>query len=89
MLRKEFIQIVENTVEQGFNRGVTLFLENLEESLGKESIFEQFGGVDNTINALMEQELGEELPQENQEMPDMDESLIDRAMAELEKDGFK
>jgi hypothetical protein len=98
MLRKEFIQLVENTVDAGFERGVNLFLENLEETMGKEAVFEQFGGVDGTINALMEEEFDlpaieasevvEESTEEELTDDNIDHVAVDAILDELEKEGF-
>ena len=55
MLR-EVVQLVNEAVDEGHERGVSLFMENLEEDLAKEHIFEEFGGVDPVMSALFEEQ---------------------------------
>lgn len=92
MLRKEFISIVENTVNAGFDRGVSLFLENLEETMGKQAVFEQFGGVDNTINKLLEESFNlapmTEAESNDDSADDLDDDSIDQVLDMLQKDGY-
>ena len=56
MLR-EFVALVNEAVDDGFNRGLNLFMENLEEDLAKSEIIAEAGGVDTVIATILEADM--------------------------------
>ena len=53
MLREKFNEIVVQEALLGFNRGIDLFLEELESDLEKDAIMESCGGIDNVLDYLV------------------------------------
>lgn len=84
MLR-EVVNLVNEAVDEGHERGVGLFMENLEEDLAKEHIFESNGGVDPVMVQLFE-EAGIEV-EDDQVFEDMDENKVDQMLKDLGEDG--
>lgn len=83
MLR-EVVTLVNEAVDEGHERGVSLFMENLEEDLAKEHIFEQHGGVDPVMVKLFE-ESGIKV-EDVEALEEMDEEKVDQMLKDLEKD---
>lgn len=83
MLR-EVVKLVNEAVEEGHERGVSLFMENLEEDLAKEHIFEGNGGVDRVMVKLFE-EAGIEV-EGVEALEEMDEEKVDQMLKDLEGD---
>jgi len=51
MLRsKHFVHLVNETVDEGFQRGIKRFMENLDEQIEHEQITESNGGMENYFN---------------------------------------
>ncbi len=84
MLR-EVVELVNEAVDEGHARGVQLFMENLEEDLTKEHIFEEFGGIDPVMAKLFE-ESGIET-HELTALEEMKDDEIDNLMDDLEESG--
>ncbi len=84
MLR-EVVQLVNEAVDEGHERGVSLFMENLEEDLAKEHIFEEFGGVDPIMTALFEEQ--GIATHEMTAFEEMKDEEIDGLMQDLEDSG--
>ena len=84
MLREVF-QLVNEAVDEGHDRGVALFMENLEEDLAKDHIFEEFGGVDPVMAKLFE-EHGIETS-ELTALEEMADAEVDALMKDLEDSG--
>ncbi|MDX1699351.1 MAG: hypothetical protein R3250_01975 [Melioribacteraceae bacterium] len=84
MLR-EVVQLVNEAVDEGHERGVALFMENLEEDLAKEHIFEEFGGVDPVMAALFEEQGIE--THELTALEEMKDEEVDALMQDLEDSG--
>lgn len=83
MLR-EVVNLVNEAVDEGHGRGVSLFMENLEEDLAKEHIFEDHGGVDTVMVKLFE-EAGIEV-EGVEALEEMDEEKVDKMLKDLEGD---
>ena len=86
MLR-EFVTLVDEAVEDGFNRGLNLFMENLEEDLAKSEIIAEAGGVDRKIAAILEAD-GYEIELQGEDLENLDESKIDAMLDHFKKEGL-
>jgi hypothetical protein len=53
---REFTQLVTEAVDAGTERGLSLFMESLEEDLSKGEVIEECGGIDEVITRLFESE---------------------------------
>ena len=51
MLR-DFVELVNEAVDEGFERGITLFMESLESDMSKDAVIEE-NGFDNIVGQLM------------------------------------
>ena len=50
---REFVELVNEAVDTGYQKGINLFMENLERDLSKDSIIqEQQNGVDDVIRYM-------------------------------------
>jgi hypothetical protein len=49
---REYVNLVNECVNDGVSRGVQMFLENLNQDLAYDEIFEEFGGVDNSLKQI-------------------------------------
>ena len=85
MLR-EFVKLVDEAVDDGFNRGLNLFMENLEEDLTKSEIISENGGVDKVFAAILEAD-GYEVELQDEELENLDESKIDAMLDHFKKEG--
>ena len=81
MLR-EVVKLVNGAVNEGHERGVSLFMENLEEDLAKDHIFEEHGGVNPVMVKLFE-EAGVEV-EDVDAIEEMDEEKVDEMLKNLE-----
>jgi hypothetical protein len=86
MLR-EFVKLVDEAVDDGFNRGLNLFMESLEEDLAKSEIIAEGGGVDKVIAAILEAD-GYEVEIQDAELANLDETKIDAMLGEFKKEGI-
>ena len=86
MLR-EFVQLVDEAVDDGFNRGLSLFMENLEEDLAKSEVISEVGGVDTLFAAILEND-GYEVEITDAELESLDESKIDAMLEQFKKEGI-
>jgi hypothetical protein len=86
MLR-EFVKLVDEAVDDGFNRGLNLFMENLEEDLAKSEIITESGGVDKVIASILEAD-GYEVELQDEELENIDESKVDAMLEHFKKEGI-
>ncbi|HOD62312.1 MAG TPA: hypothetical protein PKG96_09465 [Bacilli bacterium] len=86
MLR-EFVALVNEAVDDGFNRGLNLFMENLEEDLAKSEIIAEAGGVDTVIATILEAD-GYEVSVKDEDLENLDESKIDAMLDHFKKEGI-
>ncbi len=77
---REFIQLVDEAVDEGFDRGLNLFMEGLEEDLAKSEIIAESGGFDKVVSQMMTAD-GIELLNEEE----ISEERIDALLKELEE----
>lgn len=87
MLR-EFVDLVNEAVDEGYSRGIQLFLESLETDLAKDEVFQEHG-VEKVLTHLYEQSgvkiaVAAEPTEEN--FDDIDETKLDQMLKELEDD---
>ena len=78
---REFVDLVNEAVDTGYEKGINLFMENLERDLEKDSIIEeQQNGVDDVIRFMF--------INEGYEVEGMDdivnEDVVDEALKELD-----
>lgn len=81
MLR-EFVNLVNEGVDEGFARGIDLFMESLEYDLQKEVVFEQHG-FDAIMTNLFEN-AGIEIQAEENDSEDISEDMIDKMIANID-----
>ncbi len=86
MLR-EFVKLIDEAVEDGFSRGLNLFMENLEEDLAKSEIIAEYGGVDRVFAAILEAD-GYEVELQDKDLENLDESKIDAMLEHFKKEGI-
>ncbi len=86
MLR-EFVKLVDEAVDDGFNRGLDLFMESLEEDLAKSEIISEAGGVDTLFAAILESE-GYEVELQDADLENLDEGKIDAMLDHFKKEGI-
>lgn len=86
MLR-EFVKLVEEAVDDGFNRGLNLFMENLEEDLAKSEVISENGGVDAVFAAILESE-GYEVELQDADLENLDEGKMDAMLTHFKKEGI-
>lgn len=86
MLR-EFVTLVDEAVDDGFNRGLNLFMESLEEDLTKSEVIAEVGGVDTLFAAILENE-GYAVEGSDEALESLDESKIDEMLEHFKKEGI-
>ena len=86
MLR-EFVKLVDEAVDDGFNRGLNLFMENLEEDLAKSEIIAEAGSVDKVFATILEAD-GYEVGLQDEELENLDETKIDAMLEHFKKEGL-
>ena len=83
---REFVDLVNEAVDSGYERGVNMFMENLESDLQKDEIIsEQENGVDGVIKHLFISE-GYEV---EEDLENLDEEKLDEALAALDNEEEK
>jgi hypothetical protein len=87
MLR-EFVKLVNEAVEDGFDRGLNLFMESLEEDLTKSEVISEIGGVDKTFAAILEAD-GYEVGILAEDLENLDEGRIDAMLNHFKKEGIR
>ena len=86
MLR-EFVALVSEAVDDGFNRGLNLFMESLEEDLAKSEVITEAGGVDNLFAAILEND-GYAVELQDADLENLDEGKIDAMLTHFKKEGI-
>ena len=87
MLR-QFVKLVDEAVEDGFIRGLNLFMENLEEDLSKAEVITEAGGVNHKLYKMFEAEgIVVDVPEE--ELNKYDEKKMDELLEQFKKEGIK
>jgi len=80
IMLREFVSLVNETVNQGCERGAQIFLENIERDLHKTKYLTEYG-PDAILSTMFEQGGYNE-----NEVDDVDEEALDAALAELESE---
>jgi len=83
MLR-EFVKLVEDVVDEGFDRGINLFMETLEEDLAKTEMITENGGVDSVLANIFESS-GYSI---EEDFENLDEQKIDALLDHFKKEGI-
>lgn len=83
MLR-EFVKLVDEAVDEGFDRGLNLFMEGLEEELAKSEMLAESGGFDAHVAMMFE---NDGIPVEVLE-EELDETKIDAMLDQFKKEGI-
>lgn len=86
MLR-EFVKLVDEAVDDGFTRGLNLFMENLEEDLVKSELIIESGGVDRVFAAILEAD-GYEVEIQEEDLENIDEGKVDAMLEHFKKEGI-
>jgi len=83
MLR-EFVQLIDEAVDEGFDRGLNLFMEGLEEDLTKSEVLSESGGFDAYAAKMFESDgISVEVLEE-----ELDEEKIDAMLEQFKKEGI-
>lgn len=83
MLR-EFIQLIDEAVDEGGERGLHLFMECLDDDLGRDQVITESGGLDSYVAGMLESDgIPTSILEEN-----LDEAKIDAALRELKKEAI-
>lgn len=94
---REYVELIDESVNEGANRGVHLFLENLNQDMIIDELFEELGGADATIKQifvengfetteleLMESETASTMTESEDEAFD---KKLDNILEQLKKEG--
>ena len=83
MLR-EFVKLIDEAVDEGFARGLNLFMEGLEEDLTKTEVLAEVGGVDSYVASMLTSDgIDVEVLEE-----EIDEQKVDALLAQFKKEGI-
>lgn len=83
MLR-EFVKLIDEAVDEGFDRGLNLFMEGLEEDLTKSEYLTEAGGFDAYATRMFETDgISVEVLEE-----ELDETKIDAMLEQFKKEGI-
>jgi len=93
---REYVNLIEESVNEGTSRGVQLFLENLNQDMVIDEVFEELGGSDATIKQIF-MENGYEVTdlepiEENEATPVTEDEeafdkKLDNILEQLKKEG--
>ena len=86
MLR-EFVKLVDEAVDEGFDRGLNLFMEGLEEDLNKNEVLAESGGFDAYMTKIFEAD-GIDVKVLEEADEELDEAKIDAMLEEFKKEGI-
>ncbi len=81
---KKFVQLVSEAVDDGYERGLALFMESLEEDLTRSEVLMETGGVEKYVATLFE-DAGVMV---DEVIDSMDEEKLDAALMQLKKEGL-
>lgn len=80
---REFVDLVDEAIDSGYERGVNMFMENLEIDLKKnEIISEQKDGVNDVLKQLFISE-GYTI---EEDLENLDEEKLDEALAAIDEE---
>lgn len=97
---REYVDLVNESVDDGVNRGIQMFLENLNNDLVTEEIFEEYGGIEESLKQIFI-ENGYEISQEDlaatnvenldettEELDENFDEKLDNILEQLKKEGI-
>jgi len=87
---REYANIVNEVVDEGVGRGINMFLENLNQELVTDEIYESFGGIENSLKQIFLEngfEISEDLAATDQLDENFEEKL-DNILAQLKNEGI-
>jgi len=93
---REYVNLVNENVDEGINRGIQMFLETLNQDLVTEEIYEEFGGIESALKQIFVEnglEVTEDLAanQEVENLEETDEAFdekLDNILEQLKKEGI-
>lgn len=97
---REYVKLIDESVDEGANKGIQLFLETINNDLELEEINEQVGGIEETVKRIFHENgftitdlepLHEDDSQNKNEDQLLDEALdsrLDEILSELKKEGI-
>jgi hypothetical protein len=92
---REYVNLVNENVDEGVSRGIQMFLENLNHDLVTEEIYEEFGGIDGALKQIFVEngfEVTEDLaasnPEQLEETDEMFDEKLDAVLEQLKKEGI-
>ena len=87
MLR-EYVNLVNETVDKGYERGMNLFYENLVIDTKKSDAIVEAGGIENMLEAMFAaEEAGEDAETISEtDLDEIDEATLDELLAKAEED---
>jgi len=89
MIRKDTLKsIINEAVSEGFARGVNLFLENLNNQIETDLLFEQYSADDILMSQLapyLEEEKEEDI-EDSIDLENLDEETIDKLLEQVKRD---
>jgi hypothetical protein len=86
---REYANIVNEVVDEGVGRGINMFLENLNQELVTDEIYESFGGIENSLKQIFLEngfQISEDLAAEQLD-ENFDEKL-DNILEQLKNEGI-
>ena len=90
---REYVNLVNETVDEGVNRGIQMFLENLNQDLVTDEIYEEYGGIEASLKQIFMEngfEVTEDLAAAEQ-LEETDEEFdkkLDTILEQLKKEGI-
>lgn len=86
---REYVQLCNESVSEGVDRGIQMFLENLNHDLEVEEICESFGGIEATMKQVFTEsgiEITEEAAEEVENLDENFEAKLDSILEQLKKE---
>lgn len=91
---REYANIVNEVVDEGVGRGINMFLENLNQELVTDEIYESFGGIENSLKQIFLEngfQISEDLAATEQLEENNDENFdekLDNILEQLKNEGI-
>jgi hypothetical protein len=92
---REYVDLVNESVDEGVNRGIQMFLENLNQDLVSDEIYEEFGGIEESLKQIFVEngfevspDLAATNPETLEESDDEFDAKLDNILEQLKKEGI-
>ena len=91
---REYVDLVNESVDEGVNRGIQMFLENLNQDLVADEIYEEFGGIEASLKQIFVEngfEVSEDLAAKQEELEETDtefDEKLDNILEQLKTEGI-